>query len=448
MDIYILRDGKETGPYSEPATQLLLKQGGVAITDLAWQPGMAEWIPLHSVLYPAPAAAVTAPPPPPAAVVPVAASEPASARQKAFLSYMGIAFPADLAKDHASYLVNEAMEDSANGARLSRWNDDRLRLHPELFAAELQAKKDGRAVRFYEQVQGEGAECFEGVGKAHCQVLVGYLDVKFPNWDAREAEATWNYFFPALAEKFPQLVKREWKDKLKYPDGPKVAPELHRRGPVKVKRRGSSPVAALAKGLVFGVVLLGIAGGGWYVWQHPELVRPFVKAIRDAGAKPGNVAAVKPTPTPTPPAVEAPKPVVASPVSTPAAEPPPAATGEPAMVAATPPAAVPAETMAPPMSGGIPLFDPGATTPPAPSSLFAPGAPGMAAPVAPAPKTSVVLTKPVDVKLAFGSIKIPVGTALKLVAQDGAMVRVNFQNSVISIPASSTDLGAEAPPAP
>ena len=61
MEIYILRDGKETGPYSEEDTQRMLKQGDVRITDPAWKKGMAEWIPLHSVLYPAPAAETPAP---------------------------------------------------------------------------------------------------------------------------------------------------------------------------------------------------------------------------------------------------------------------------------------------------------------------------------------------------------------------------------------------------
>ena len=63
MDIYILRDGKEIGPFSEETTQTLLKQGSVVIGDLAWRPGMEKWVPLHDVLYPAP-------PPPPQAQTP------------------------------------------------------------------------------------------------------------------------------------------------------------------------------------------------------------------------------------------------------------------------------------------------------------------------------------------------------------------------------------------
>ena len=35
MDIHILRDGKQTGPFSEETLQVLLKQGSIMINDLA-----------------------------------------------------------------------------------------------------------------------------------------------------------------------------------------------------------------------------------------------------------------------------------------------------------------------------------------------------------------------------------------------------------------------------
>ena len=64
MNIYILRDGKEDGPYSEEATQNLLKQGNVLIGDLAWRAGMPGWLPLHAVLYPGPQTSTDQRPPP------------------------------------------------------------------------------------------------------------------------------------------------------------------------------------------------------------------------------------------------------------------------------------------------------------------------------------------------------------------------------------------------
>ena len=168
--------------------------------------------------------------------------------------------------------MHEAMENPKNAGRLARWQEDRLRLHPDLFAAELQAKKENRANRFFELAETVGAECFDGLAKAHCQVLVGYLDVKFPNWDARESEATWNYFFPAIAEKFPDLVTKEHRGKLKYPSGPRVATELKDRASVGlVRRQALSPIWALLKGVAIGVVVLGIVLGGLLLlksWEH------------------------------------------------------------------------------------------------------------------------------------------------------------------------------------
>ena len=37
MNIYILREGNQEGPFSEEATQNMLKQGSVLIGDLAWR---------------------------------------------------------------------------------------------------------------------------------------------------------------------------------------------------------------------------------------------------------------------------------------------------------------------------------------------------------------------------------------------------------------------------
>jgi hypothetical protein len=57
------------------------------------------------------------------------------------------------------------------------------------------------------------------------------------------------------------------------------------------------------------------------------------------------------------------------------------------------------------------------------------------------------LTKPVEVQLAYGKMKLPVGTNVKFVSQDGNLVRVAYLGTVLTIPAASTDIGVpEAPP--
>ena len=61
-----------------------------------------------------------------------------------------------------------------------------------------------------------------------------------------------------------------------------------------------------------------------------------------------------------------------------------------------------------------------------------------------AAKTNLVLTKPVELQMTYGKIKLPAGTALKLISREAAMVKVNYQNTVMMLPASSTDIDSAA----
>lgn len=424
MEIYILRNNEEHGPYSEEAVQALLKQGEVLIGDMAWTAGMPEWLPLHSVLYPAPAS------PPPVAAVPFA---PATEKQKAFLAYMGLAVPPDLTKEQAAMMVTEQHEEGRNAARLARWNEDRLRLHPELFAEELHARREERAPRFFEVCQTEGADVLTGVTRAHCQVLLGYLDVAHPRWDANEKDAAWSYFFPAVAEKFPQLVQKEWKDKLAYPVGPKVAPELHRtlspRATKALKQRGPSPVAAVGRGFTFALVLLAFAVGGVWLSKSSKTRARLQQQWNDLVATQPPPVLKKATP---PPAETLPEPVPAVAAVAPVQEPAPAPLAEPTM-----PAGAPADAAAPT------LFDPLAVSGMAPTDAAAPpmataGGPPPA--TLPGMKSTVMLTKPAEVQAKYGKIKIPSGTPLRVVGQSGTSLQVSWQNQIYSIPASSTDI--------
>src|SRR3546814_3367972 len=50
----------------------------------------------------------------------LASGEPATSKQKALLSYLGIKFASDLSKDQAASLVNDAMEDPKHTARVAQ----------------------------------------------------------------------------------------------------------------------------------------------------------------------------------------------------------------------------------------------------------------------------------------------------------------------------------------
>ena len=100
MDIYILRNDKQIGPFSDDATQTLLRQGTISAEDLAWRPGIANWRPLGEVLN-TPSIPATGPGDAPPDVPSGPNSEPATARQIAFLSYFGSGPSAGLSKEGA-----------------------------------------------------------------------------------------------------------------------------------------------------------------------------------------------------------------------------------------------------------------------------------------------------------------------------------------------------------
>ncbi|HEX5177685.1 MAG TPA: GYF domain-containing protein [Chthoniobacteraceae bacterium] len=476
MDIYILRDGKEIGPFSEEATQTMLKQGSILINDLAWQPGMPQWIPLHNVLYPPMPIAPnsTRPPPPPGALsrgadeqsvyvaadaaspqsavvneAPPALAEPATAKQKAFLSFMGIPFPAEITRERAALLVNDALENPGDPGKLARWNEERLRLHPELFRAEIQAKKENRASHFFDVVHMQGAEIFDGVTKAHCQVLVGFLDVRYPNWDANEQPATWDYFFPAIGEKFPQLVKKEWKGKLKYPGASKVAPELARRTLFPKPARKGLPVGAIVRGIITGLAILMLVYFAYNYWQTQSGARSARGAIAAAGTQAEQVAAAKTSSAANDSSDSSTAGLEKLLSQMPAVQPTTTENGAAensanGTTSAPPltgsPAAMP---LASGDTGTAPLFDPNATT-----SATSPPPNGAPDAVASQPRTTLVITKPTEVGLKFGLVKLPAGTVVRFVAQEGNLLRIRYGTETVTVPIASTDFNDLPPAAP
>ncbi len=463
MEIYILREGKEIGPFSEVTTQTMLKQGSVVTTDLAWRLGLDEWRPLHTVLYPGPSTGSSGlrPPPPPGAVIapavpaePEPVSEPATEQQKAFLKFMGIPFAVDLSKDQADLIANHTMQLPRDPARLVLWSTERLRLHPDLFHGEVQAHKESRAAHYLEIVQVQGAEFFSKVTKAHCQVLVGHLDARFPHWETHLEEVAQNYFFAAIAEKFPMLVKV--KRKFKYPEGPGT--RGMRSQPAVRPAPKRSLVHAFVRGLIFGLVVLGLLYGSHLVFQKYKATQALAKEqpvaeknslppteplIAD-GTENTSDAIFEATPEATP--VPKRKRTKPAPGDETAAGTPPVAPIATVMSDSTTPAADPLET-----STTATEIAPMAATPPADAPPFetAPTVPEPAptvpveAPVvelAPVqPKTVATLTKRVEVQLPFGKAVLQSGTRLKIIAQEGPMLKVNYASQVVLVPVAATD---------
>jgi hypothetical protein len=481
MDIYILRAGQQTGPYSEADVNTLLKDGAAKLDDFAWRDGLPTWQPLSSVLYPKSASGIFPPPPkdaptptPEPFLSPVAAAkmeaaeaaksdpgrpESATPKQKAFLTFLGIDFPGSLTKERATALLDAAAENPHKTDRMTRWENEKLRLHPELFAEELQARKENRAQRFLEVCQEEGADYFHDVTRAHTQVLVTYLDVQHPHWDER-ANAS-RYLFAALAEKFPQLVKMSAKSQLKYPGGPKAADEMERSGVATRPRKKRSPFVAMARGIGIGLILLAaLYGTKTFYEQHlVALIHPAAEAtpVPADGATPAPATLASGT-TSNAKAPDA-QPSDAAPSALAKTEPPseiPAAPGASSPAPAAPtteaPPAMAMNSSTPAAPPAIPEAAPaippaaGATPAPAPIPSLLDPAPAPPAPATPAPRTTVKITRPTAVTLRFGTSTLPAGAVVPIISIDAANVMVRFGPDIVPVPLANTDLST--PPAP
>jgi hypothetical protein len=96
-----------------------------------------------------------------------------------------------------------------------------------------------------------------------------------------------------------------------------------------------------------------------------------------------------------------------------------------------------------PGNGSAPLFDPNATTN---STSLAPSPIGDAT-ASPQPRTTLIVTKPTEVALKFGRVKLTPGTVVRFVGQEGSLVRIRYGTEIVSIPAASTDVN-DLPAAP
>jgi hypothetical protein len=317
--------------------------------------------------------------------------EPATARQKAFLSHIGVTFPTDITEERATILVGETVENPKFAARVKQWDEDRLKLHPELFAEELRAKKENRPSVFFELCQKEGAERFVGVTKAHCQVLMGYLDVRFPNWDAYDPATATEYFFAAMAEKFPQVVRKRWRGEFKFPDGRKVAAELLNKGGAGRRPRAALTVGVLMRGLVVGLVILLIVYVGKEMLSKSD-------APATAFAKPAARQDEPPKLTPPSASIDA------------------RASTEEMTAPVAPVEKTASETPPAPPTDTPPTFN----QPPTPSPTDVSNTPADSATAnQPPTRTVAAITKPTDVHLRFGIARVPVGTRLKIISQEG-----------------------------
>ena len=76
MQIHVAKNGQKMGPYSEAQVREMLAAGSVAGTDLGWHEGLADWVPLSSLLAGAAPISAANIPAAPLAMVPGPAIDP------------------------------------------------------------------------------------------------------------------------------------------------------------------------------------------------------------------------------------------------------------------------------------------------------------------------------------------------------------------------------------
>jgi hypothetical protein len=407
MEIFLLRDGEQIGPFDEASVQAMISKSEASAEDYAWRNGLSAWIPLKEVLSSSARDAATPPPKPPDSGIRRAPVSPASKitpKQRALLTYLVIPFSATITKEEAAVLVSDALENPALFARLGRWNREKFQLHPEIFADELDAKRQQRAAYYFEQCQIEGKDFINGLTEAHCKVLVESLDNRYPRWETSPREALWEFFLPTVSEHFPQMVTPEWRSKLKV-GGSKIPGALNHaiQSSKKLSQRPASPglFQAALRGLVYGAVMLGVIFGGLYLAKNRN--NSSKTAAEESEDKSGDASDKT--------------------------------KGSGASTASSQNAAL-SDSATMPSGTESPAVDPATSTDPNLSATPQP----TSVPQPAAPRTSVVLRKSVKVRLQFGEVTLKAGQQLKFVAAEDPNVRVQFGKEVFLVPASFTDL--------
>ena len=463
MEIFIIREGRQTGPFSEDAVKAFLTEGTARPADMGWRKGMAEWRALSEVLKPQREQSGDAATPPSATTG--GAEEihvPATAKQKAFLKYLGAEFGENLTKQRAALAVSDAMETPKLQARIRKWNDDKLRMHADIFQDEIDFRRANRTVRYLERIQTDGTEVLKDVTKAHVQVLVESLDKRQPGWESEPESALWDYLLPAIGEHFPQLVQPAYRGRLKLAGPAKIGSPATRGvvagAGIVMPPPATGTFGAMLRGIALGVIALGGILLGQHFWQQsrnkntalaaaPALVAPEKKETHPATDAPNDPAPKEPA-APLPgklPAVakryvEPPDFVAESDKTIPAAPNEPAAPATPAMNAEKP--ATPAASAAPDEKPAAPALAAPAATPAAPADPTPMNTPPAEAP---AQRQAIKLTQGIGVMLSNGQVTLPAGTILRYLATEGPNVRVSWNNNVFFVPALATDVNEPLP---
>lgn len=154
--------------------------------------------------------------------------KPASLKQKALIAYLGHPDPENATSDAASDFIDTAMNSAEYQPLLSKWNTDKLRLHPDIYHEEVTRLKAARFQNIFEFCENE-RETYADLDSGYwplkkltlkvCKQAVEWLDAGYAGWDAELFDANQfmginekvveTYFVPAIANVAPEFIKKE-----------------------------------------------------------------------------------------------------------------------------------------------------------------------------------------------------------------------------------------------
>lgn len=170
--------------------------------------------------------------------------KPASLKQKVFIAYLGHPDPENATSEAASDFIDMAMNSVEYQTLLSKWNTDKLRLHPDIYHEEVARLKASRFQSIFEFCEGE-RENYEDIDPTYWPLkkltlkaskqAVEWLDAGYTGWDtelfdyrgymAINEKVVETYFVPAIANVAPEFIKKE------RSGNPNPAPRQKRENP-------------------------------------------------------------------------------------------------------------------------------------------------------------------------------------------------------------------------
>ena len=152
----------------------------------------------------------------------------ATLKQKAFIAYLGHPDPENASASDASDFIDNAMDAPEYQNLISRWNTDKLRLHPDIYHQEVATMKAERFKNIFDFCESE-RETYQDIDPTYwplkkltlkaCKQAIEWLDAGYAGWDTElldsqefmgiNEKVIETYFVPAIANVAPDFIKKD-----------------------------------------------------------------------------------------------------------------------------------------------------------------------------------------------------------------------------------------------